>query len=346
MSKTDGNGAGDGQVQASAEPQNVAAKATSSADSPKIDGSQPGAARKKQPRRKRARNASFLLGELRHNPEEIRNLFRNGTYPYKTRIRRLTYERHKEELQVELLKVQNWVKLTGQRIVVLFEGRDAAGKGGTIKRFMEHLNPRAARKGGRARKADRSVESGSVVFSALHPVHLPTRGEILFSRPLLVQSRRRRAGHGFLQLARNTSSSCASAPEFERMLASIPASGCSSTTFRSPRTEQQPALRSHAWKIPLKQWKTEPGGQSLGGSSGVQYTRSQGGHVLLHRHRFDAPWTIIKSDDKKRARLNCMQHFLAKLDYPDKDEHVVHGPDPLIVGTPSQVIEKDAHLWG
>ena len=92
-----------------------------------------------------AEHPSHLQSEIRHSREKIRDLFRNGTYPYKTRIRKSVYEHHKNELQVELLKVQNWVKMTGQRIVVLMEGRDAAGKGGTIKRFMEHLNPRAAR---------------------------------------------------------------------------------------------------------------------------------------------------------------------------------------------------------
>ncbi len=90
-------------------------------------------------------NPSHLFGEIRHSPEQIRDLFRNGTYPYKTKIKTAVYDLHKEELQVELLKVQNWVKQTGQRIIGIFEGRDAAGKGGTIKRFMEHLNPRAAR---------------------------------------------------------------------------------------------------------------------------------------------------------------------------------------------------------
>ena len=81
----------------------------------------------------------------RDDPETIRRLFETGEYPYRTRIRRQTYEDHKADLQVELLKVQRWVEETGERIIVLFEGRDAAGKGGTIKRFMEHMNPRTAR---------------------------------------------------------------------------------------------------------------------------------------------------------------------------------------------------------
>ena len=88
-------------------------------------------------------NASHVFGDAQPSSETIRDLFREGTYPYETKISRALYEQEKEALQVELLKVQNWVKQTGQRIVVIFEGRDAAGKGGTIKRFMEHLNPRA-----------------------------------------------------------------------------------------------------------------------------------------------------------------------------------------------------------
>ena len=77
----------------------------------------------------------------RHDPEAIRHAFETGEFPYATRMSNKLYMEHMEELQVELLKAQNWVKETGQRIVMLFEGRDAAGKGGTIKRFMEHLNP-------------------------------------------------------------------------------------------------------------------------------------------------------------------------------------------------------------
>jgi polyphosphate kinase 2 len=117
------------------------------------------------------------FGEMRHSPEQIRELFRNGKYPYKTRIRRNAYDRHKEELQVELLKVQNWVKMTGQRIVVICEGRDAAGKGGTIKRFMEHLNPRAARTVALEKPSEH--ERGQWYFQR-YIKHLPTEGEMVF----------------------------------------------------------------------------------------------------------------------------------------------------------------------
>ena len=91
-------------------------------------------------------NAAHRLSQMRHDPAAIRRAFETGEYPYRQKLRRTVYEKHKAELQVELLKVQEWVKATGQKIVVLFEGRDAAGKGGTIKRFTEHLNPRGAQR--------------------------------------------------------------------------------------------------------------------------------------------------------------------------------------------------------
>ncbi|MDE0362815.1 MAG: polyphosphate kinase 2, partial [Rhodospirillaceae bacterium] len=90
-------------------------------------------------------SAARRLADIRRDRDSIRRFFETGEYPYKQKIRRKFYERQKKELQIELLKVQEWVKLNGRKIVILFEGRDAAGKGGTIKRFTEHLNPRGAR---------------------------------------------------------------------------------------------------------------------------------------------------------------------------------------------------------
>ena len=120
------------------------------------------------------------IGQQRHDPDRIRQLFENGEFPYKTKMRRKTYERHKAELQVELLKVQHWVKETGQKVVILFEGRDAAGKGGTIKRFTEHLNPRGARVV--ALEKPTETERGQWYFQR-YVQHLPTEGEmVLFDR--------------------------------------------------------------------------------------------------------------------------------------------------------------------
>lgn len=282
--------------------------------------------------------AAQVFGELRHSPEKIRELFRKGQYPYKNRIRRPVYEQHKKELQVELLKVQNWVKLTGQKIVVLCEGRDAAGKGGTIKRFMEHLNPRAARVA--ALEKPNEQEQGQWYFQR-YIKHLPTMGEMVF----FDRSWYNRAGvervMGFcssleyLEFMRQV-------PNLERMLVR---SGIQLFKYWFSVTREEQMRRFHARQgDPLKQWKLSAIDERSR-DKWAEYTEAKEA-MFFYTDTADAPWTVIKSDDKKRARLNCMQHFLHSLDYPDKDTRIVRRPDPLIVGTPSQVIEKDRHLWG
>jgi polyphosphate kinase 2 (PPK2 family) len=251
-------------------------------------------------------NPARVLGELRHSPEKIKELFREGRYPYKTKIRRPVYDRHKKELQVELLKVQNWVKMTGQKIVVLFEGRDAAGKGGTIKRFMEHLNPRAARVVALEKPTEH--EQGQWYFQR-YVEHLPTKGEMVFFDRSWYNSGIRLFKYWF------------------------------SVTHEEQRRRFE--ARTHD---PLKQWKLSPIDKESQGKWD-EYTEAKEA-MFFYTDTADAPWTIVKSDDKKRARLNCMQHFLSELDYPDKDLHTVHGPDPLIVGSSAHVISKDRHLWG
>ena len=304
-------------------------------------GRQSGSPRQKGAKRKAGseekRTGRLLLSNLRHSPEEIGRLFKEGKYPYKGRIRRESYERHKKELQTELLKVQNWVKQSGERIVVLFEGRDAAGKGGTIKRFMEHLNPRAARVV--ALEKPTPSESGQWYFQR-YIKHLPTSGEMVF----FDRSWYNRAG---VERVMNFCSSLdylefmRQVPELERMLVR---SGIRlyKYWFSVTQAEQQQRFRSREHD-PLKQWKLSSIDR-VSQDKWVEYTSAKEA-MFFYTDTADAPWTVIKSDDKKRARLNCMQHFLAGLDYPDKDYHVVHGPDPLIVGTPSQVIEKESHLW-
>jgi len=283
-------------------------------------------------------NAAHLFAEIRHNPEDIRDLFRQGKYPYKTKIKTAVYEQHKEELQVELLKVQNWVKQTGQRIVGLFEGRDAAGKGGTIKRFMEHLNPRAARVVALEKPSE--TERHQWYFQR-YIKQLPTAGEMVF----FDRSWYNRAGvervMGFcssleyLEFMRQV-------PDLERMLTR---SGIILFKFWFSVTEQEQKRRFESRQgDPLKQWKlSQIDAESR--TKWIEYTQAKES-MFFYTDTADAPWTVIKSDDKRRARLNCLQYFLSQLNYPDKDEHVVRGPDPLIVGHPSQVIEKDRHLWG
>jgi polyphosphate kinase 2 len=279
---------------------------------------------------------SDSISKLRQDPKAIGQLFKEGKYPYTDRIPRIKYQEQKALLQIELLKVQNWVKMTGQKIVVIFEGRDAAGKGGTIKRFMEHLNPRAAKVVALEKPTEH--ERGQWYFQR-YVVHLPTRGEILF----LDRSWYNRAGvervmgfcdsSEYLEFMRQC-------PEFERMLVN---SGIQLFKYYFSVTKKEQRRRFAArMEDPLKQWKMSPVDKASVGLWN-EYTRAKEA-MFFYTDTASAPWTIIKSDDKKRARLNCMQHFLSKLDYPEKDHDVVVGPDPLIVGSPSQVIRKDVHL--
>ncbi|MEE4244789.1 MAG: polyphosphate kinase 2 [Kangiellaceae bacterium] len=276
------------------------------------------------------------LALARHDKHLSDSLFRSSEYPYKTKMSVKAYEKHKRELQIELLKVQKWVKETGQKVVVLFEGRDAAGKGGTIKRFMEHLNPRGARVV--ALEKPTEEERGQWYFQR-YINHLPTEGEmVLFDRSWYNRAGVERvmnfcSPEQYLEFMRQV-------PELERMLAR---SGILlfKYWFSVSREEQQKRFNTRQ-TAPLKQWKLSPIDiQSL--NKWEDYTKAKEA-MFFYTNTKDAPWTVIKSDDKKRARLNCMQHFLAKLDYPDKDHHVVRKPDPLIVGAASTVIENDSHI--
>ena len=274
-----------------------------------------------------ASSPTQLINELRHSPEMIRELFRTGKYPYKNKIRTSVYEQHKATLQVELLKVQNWVKTTGQRIVVLCEGRDAAGEGGTIKRFMEHLNPRAARVAALEKPTEH--ERGQWYFQR-YIKHLPTAGEMVF----FDRSWYNRAGvervMGFcssleyLEFMREV-------PNLERMLVR---SGIRLFKYWFSVTHEEQLRRFSAREDdPLKQWKLSPI-DALSRDKWDEYTEAKEA-MFFYTDTADAPWTVIKSDDKKRARLNCMQHFLANLRYPDKDEHVVDVIVPVAYTFPS-----------
>ena len=243
-----------------------------------------------------------------------------------------------QPLQVELLKAQNWVKETGQRIVVLFEGRDAAGKGGTIKRFMEHLNPRAARVVALEKPSERERTQW---YFQRYVEHLPAAGEIVF----FDRSWYNRAGvervmnfcspNEYLDFMRQC-------PDLERMLVN---SGMSlfKYWFSVTRDEQVRRFRSRETD-PLKQWKLSPIDRASI-DKWDDYTEAKEA-MFFFTDTADAPWVVIKSDDKKRARLNCMQHFLASLDYPNKDHHILGGPDPLIVGSSAHVIGRDKHIVG
>ena len=268
----------------------------------------------------------------------IRHAFESGKYPYRRKVKRPVYEAQKAKLQAELLKVQLWAKETGQKFVLLFEGRDAAGKGGTIKRFMEHLNPRAARVVALEKPSE--VERGQWFFQR-YIEHLPTYGEmVLFDR-----SWYNRAGvervmgfctpTDYLEFMRQT-------PELERMLVR---SGIRLYKYWFSVTQAEQRRRFKARETdPLKQWKLSPIDKaSL--EKWDDYTEAKEA-MFFYTDTADAPWTIVKSDDKKRARLNCMMHFLNSLDYPNKNLDLIGPPDPLIVGQASHVVHNSQHILG
>ena len=253
-------------------------------------------------------------------------------YPYAERLSRREYEDTKQELQIELLKVQSWVKQTGQKIVVLFEGRDAAGKGGTIKRFMEHLHPRGARVVAVAKPSD--VERKQWYFQR-YITNLPTAGEIVF----FDRSWYNRAGvervMGFCT-AQEYLEFMRQAPQLERMLVN---SGIRLFKFWFSVSREEQLRRFISRRDdPLKHWKLSPIDiKSL--DMWDDYTAAKKA-MFFHTDTADAPWVVIKSDDKKRARLNCMRHFLSMLDYPDKDHTVASKADPLLVGSAVSVLER------
>jgi len=248
-----------------------------------------------------------------------------GDYPYPEKMGLEEYEHEKHLLQTELLKAQNWVRQSGQRIVSLFEGRDAAGKGGTIKRFMEHLNPRAAHVV--ALEKPTEIERGQWYFQR-YIQHLPTRGQMVF----FDRSWYNRAGvekvmgfttdSDYLEFMRQV-------PALERMLVNT---GLILNKYWFSVTRQEQLRRFHSRQNdPLKQWKLSPIDlQSL--DKWDDYTQAKKA-MFFHTDTADAPWTVVKSDDKKRARINVMRHFLSNLDYPDKDESIVGTPDPKIIGS-------------
>ncbi len=270
--------------------------------------------------------------------EEAKRFFETGEYPYKDKIARKEYEWRKAELQVELLKVQDWIKATGQKVVFLFEGRDAAGKGGTIKRFMEHLNPRGARVVALDKPSDKER---SQWYYQRYIQHLPSAGEIV----LFDRSWYNRAGvervmgfcnpSEYLEFMRQT-------PQLERMLVR---SGILMYKywFSVTQEEQHRRFKSRE-REPLKQWKLSPiDRQSL--DKWQDYTEAKEA-MFFYTDTADAPWTIVKSNDKKRARLNCMMHFLSSLPYPNKNLEVVGEPDPLIVGAGEHAIARSQHILG
>ena len=281
----------------------------------------------------------LLKGEAKGkkaNPDELLAAdWRTGGYPYENLMSRKRYEAQKYLLQVELLKLQSWAKESKQRVVILFEGRDAAGKGGAIKRFMEHLNPRGARLV--ALEKPTETERGQWYFQR-YVEHLPTAGEIV----MFDRSWYNRAGvervmgfcseKEYLEFTRQ-------APLFERQLVD---SGVHLIKFwfSVSRKEQRRRFKERELH-PLKQWKLSPIDlASL--DKWEAYTKAKEA-MFFETDTADAPWTVIKSDCKKRARLNAMRYVLHKLPYSSKNLSNIGTLDNLIVGRAHVVYERGEH---
>ena len=264
----------------------------------------------------------------------------SSNYPYAKVMKEEDYLEEIELLQIELVKMQAWVKEVGERIVRIIEGRDAAGKGGTIQRFTENLNPRGAKVVALAKPSD--TERGQWYFQR-YIEKLPTKGEIVF----FDRSWYNRAGvehvmgfctpHEYLEFMRQ-------APEFERMMVR---SGIRvfKFWFSVSREEQLRRFLGRA-QDPLKQWKLSPMDvESLGRWD--SYTKAKEA-MLFYTDTADAPWTIVRSDDKNRARLNAMKWVLHSIPYAGKDEDVVTAPDSLIVGSAKTIYEhgENTHAHG
>lgn len=242
------------------------------------------------------------------------------------KLARSEYEFVKAGLQKELLKAQRHAIETKQRFVILFEGRDAAGKGGTIKRFTEHLNPRYARVV--ALQKPNRTEKGQWYFQR-YIRHLPTSGEIV----LFDRSWYNRAGVELVM-------GFCSQDEHERFLGQVnlfermlQQDGIQlfKYWFSVSREEQLRRFKARQ-EDELKQWKiSDVDMASI--DKWPDYTAAKE-NMFARTHTYHSPWVVIKSDDKKRARINCMRHFLTAIDYPDKDLFYIAQIDEGIISAP------------
>ncbi|MES2905429.1 MAG: polyphosphate kinase 2 [Pseudomonadota bacterium] len=247
----------------------------------------------------------------------------SGGYPYDAPMSRKKYEKELEELQIELLKLQNWVQAKKQRIVIVFEGRDASGKGGAIKSIMQHLNPRHARVTALSKPTE--TEQGEWYYQR-YIAELPTAGDIL----LFDRSWYNRAGvervMGFCT-QEQVKKFLAETPAFENMLAR---DGILLFKFWLSIGRETQMKRFHARRHdPLKMWKlTEIDLAAI--SKWDDYTAAEK-DIFKNTHTKLAPWTIVRANDKRRTRLNVIRHILSSIDYDKKSSKIVAQADPKII---------------
>jgi polyphosphate kinase 2 len=268
----------------------------------------------------------------RHEPIDVelrRDYFKHHWYPYPERMTLVEYYTNKLPLQVELVKLQDWVKETGQRVVIVFEGRDAAGKGGSIRRIMEHLNPRGARVV--ALDKPSKLERHQWYFQR-YIANFPTAGEIvLFDRSWYNRAGVERVmGFSGPDEYRRFMLQC---PRLEQMMYED-GIHLIKLWFSVCREEQARRFRLRETD-PLKQWKLSPVDQASRDRFD-DYTQAK---VDMFRgtHTTRCPWTIVKSDCKMRSRVNAMRHILHALAYDRKTPEVAHAPDPWIVASAGDI---------
>ena len=266
-------------------------------------------------------------------PKKIaKGALRSGDYPYSERMKRRAYEKQMRLLQIELLKLQSHIRETQQRIVVLFEGRDSAGKGGCIKRFMEHLNPRHARSVALSKPTE--AERGQWYFQR-YVTHLPTSGNmVLFDRSWYNRAGVERV-MGFCT-NEEYDEFMRQVPDFERNLVR---SGIRLIKFWFSVSREEQRRRFKEREVhPLKQWKLSPVDlASL--DKWDEYTRAKEA-MFFYSDTYDSPWTVIKSDCKKRARLNAMRFILHTIPYANKDLDRIGPIDPLIAGRANIAVQS------
>jgi polyphosphate kinase len=258
-------------------------------------------------------------------PEWVeREALRSANYPYDAAIKEKTYEAELTSLQIELVKLQRHANETGLRMVLVFEGRDAAGKGGSIFTFRQYLNPRSARTVALPKPTE--SEAGQWYFQR-YAAHLPTSGEIV----LFDRSWYNRAGvepvMGFCTAVQHKTF-LRQAPSFEKMLVEA---GILVFKFWLDIGRAMQLKRFHERRHnPLKIWKLSPMDYAAMAKWDA-YTAARD-EMLAATHIEAAPWTVVRANDKRRAHLNIIRHVLGKIEYEGKDSDAVRRPDPLILG--------------
>jgi polyphosphate kinase 2 len=270
--------------------------------------------------------------------DERRRYFLESLYPYGERMSVKAYYLQKRELQIELVKLQNWIKDSGERLLIVFEGRDAAGKGSTIKRFMEYLNPRGARVVALEKPSE---EEQSQWYFQRYVRHFPSAGEIVF----FDRSWYNRAGvervMGFCS-DDDYERFMVQAPQFERMIVE---SGIrlQKLYFSVGAQTQERRFRERETN-PLKRWKLSPIDREAQ-KRWEDYTAAK--EAIFRRTDLpESPWWLIKSDDKMRTRLEAMRTVLHQIPYEGRDDAAGLTPDPWLVSPASEIYGRDAAVAG